>query len=330
MNTVRLLLCGAITMAVCASTHADTVTLTAGDDASGRIEISGDIVDLTGKQITIQRPGGAERDYPTSRVHHIDTTWPAGYEQGLAELAADRYSQAAKLLAAAAQGEPRPWARRLMMEKLMQCYASAGDVTTAGRLLVQLARSDPTTPALQHAPLAWYTTDKVPPAVVDEWLADASPAAQLLGASYALSGSQRTEAIAILTKLARSGDEQLAPLARIESWRADLVTATDDDLARWQRQLREMPEPLQTGGWLVLGDAHLQKRAFDDAALAYLRCHQLAERQPQLAGQALLRAARTLNIAGQVDEAAKLAEQLTRQLPQTAAAREGRVMLQSP
>lgn len=315
-------------IATCAT--ADTVTLSSGEDAQGRVELSGVVVDYTGRQITIRTNGGNERNFPTSRVLAVETRWPEGYEQGSAELAAGNYSRAAELLAAAARADQRPWVRRLAMEHLMECYAAAGDSATAGRLLVELAKSDPATPALERAPLAWHSGTRVAPAVVAEWTASDQPVARLLGASYSLAGSERTAALATLATLARSGDEQIATLAEMQQWRTEVVTAKQADVERWQQRLVELPEALQAGGWLVVGDAWRQLRQADAAALAYLHSSMLAEAEPQLAAAAMVRAAKTLEAAGHQDEAQQLATELVRDYPKTAAAAEAKDMLQSP
>lgn len=308
---------------------ADTVTLSSGDDGQGRIEISGTVVDWTGQQITIRNASGAERKYPAERVREVDTKWPEGYQQGTDELAEGNYSRAAELLAAAARADQRPWGRRLAMQQLMKCYAGAGDAATAGRLLVELAKSDPATPALERAPLAWHASTQVAPAVVDEWLASDQPAAKLLGASYSLSGSKRAAALAALAALARSGHEQIAPLAEMQQWRTEVVTATKADVERWQQRLAAFPNALQPGGWLVVGDTWRQLRETDAAALAYLRSSMLAEQQPQLAAAALLRAAKVLGSGGHQEEAKRLATRLVREYSKTAAAAEAKDMLQS-
>lgn len=323
----RILLC----LALATTARADTVKLSGSDAGAGSIEITGEIVDYTGQAITISRPPAGERDYPASRVVAVDTAWPAGYTAGLDALAAANYAEAAQQLAAAARAERRPWVRRLAMQSLIECYAAAAHPTTAGKLLVEVAKSDPSTPALTHAPLAWHSTDKVPPNVVGEWRESPVPAAQLLGASYSLSGSDRAAAVATLQSLARRGDDQLAPLAEMQLWRAELVTADERDARRWQARLRTFPEPLTAGGWLVLGDAYRQLKQADNAALGYLRCEMLAgERQPQLAAYALGRAAEVLDQAGQGSEAQKLRQQLIRSYPKTDPATKARAVLQSP
>lgn len=328
-RTARLALLAA-TFAQHACSQADTVTLTAGEDNTGTVEIAGEIIDYTGRQITIRRPTG-ERSYPAERVAHIETTWPEGLQAGREALQQRDYARAAELLTTAARGDQRAWARRLAMQDLMQCYAAAGDTATAGRLAIDLARSDPTTPAIAHAPLAWFTVDEVAPATYEAWLADAdSVVAQLLGASHALPTSKRAEALRVLTRLQRDPDPRVSFLALAQAWRGEIVTAQAADLERWDKRIRQAPEAVQAGAWLVLGDAHRQLRQFDQAALAYLRAEMLAARQPHLGAHALWGATRSLQNAGQTNEATRLAEQLLAECPKTAAAERVRAMLQSP
>jgi len=310
--------------------RADTVTLTAGDDNTGTVEIAGEIIDYTGREITIRRPTG-DRSYPADRVANIETTWPDGLQAGREALKREGYARAAELLTSAARSDQRAWARRLAMQDLMQCYAGAGDSATAGRLAIDLARSDPTTPAIDYAPLAWFTTDEVAPATYEAWLADGdSVVAQLLGASHALPTTKRGEALQVLAQLLRDPDPRVAFLARAQSWRAEIVTAKPADLVRWEKLIRQAPESVQAGAWLVLGDAYRQLRQFDQAALAYLRAELLASRQPHLGAHALGGAIRSLQNEGQASEVTRLVEQLLDEYPKTAAAERVRAMLQSP
>lgn len=326
----------------CLTLHADTVVLSSGDE--GTIEITGTVADYTGQTITVRRPTGTERDFAAERVIRVDTEWPAGFEQGRTALEEGNYPLAINLLASAARADQRAWVRRLAMQDLMQCYAAAGDPATAGRLLVELVKSDPTTAAIHHAPLAWQASNQVPQAIVAEWQVNNSPTSQLLAASYALSGSERSQATKQLKVLVRGGDKALAQLAMMQLWRAEIATATPDDIAGWEQRLAKVPPELQAGGWMVVGDAWRQRRQADAAALAYLRSTMLATRQPQLAAQAMWQAARVLDrdahskekqsrekLSGEKlsSEAKKLIEQLLRDYPKTAAANEARRMLQS-
>lgn len=308
---------------------ADTVTLTAGNDQTATVEIIGDIVDYTGNQIAIRRPSG-ERTYPAERVLRIETSWPEGFQAGRDAMAQGDYANATKLITNAARAEQRAWVRRMAMQDLIECYVAAGNRATAGQLLIDLSRSDPTTSAIAHAPLAWIEADGVPPATFEAWLTDSSSVvAQLLGASYALSTGRRNEAIAVLKKLERDPDTRIAFLARSQNWRPQVITANTSDLARWAKLTREAPESAQSGAWTVVGDLHRRFKQLDEAALCYLRAELLADRQPQLAAGTIWQAARTLKADGQQQESARLVDELLAKYPQTAAAGEARAMVQS-
>ncbi|QDU54541.1 tol-pal system YbgF family protein [Aeoliella mucimassa] len=318
----------AIALLLASPAVADTVTLTGSDDGAGRIMVDGQVVDYTGSKLTIKSVAGSERSFPASRVVKIDTKWPDGWHDALTAIDAQKYREAVDLLAKAARTDNRPWVRRLAMQHLMHCYAATGDYMTAGRLLVELARSDIATPALAEAPLAWYADDSIPAAATNEWLDNTEvPIAQLLGASYALATAERGRAEQAIDKLLKSPDPSIAWLAEMQSWRPQIVTAKADDVARWETRVRQAPESLQAGGWLVLGDARRQLKQYDPAALAYLRASMLAKPQPQLAAHSLWRASEVLRLAGQVEEATKLARQVVDEYPQTAPAREAQGVL---
>lgn len=317
----------ALALYVAGSVSADTARLSSGE--RGTIEITGTVVDYTGEKITIERPGGQERSFPAGRVIYIDTDWPPGYETGQAALAERDYRRAVQQLTSAARGDQRPWVRRLAMTGLMQCYAAAGDWTTAGDLLVAIAASDPTTQALDTAPLAWFPIAGVPRDKVEAWLASDMPVARLLGASHALQTSRRDQALAVLRELQQTDDPRVATLATAQRWRAETVTATPEDVARWEAQLRQAPEAVQAGGWLVIGDALTRLGEHDRAVLAYLRVPVLYAQQRQLAARALLEAARVLLRSGERDEAARIARELAADYADLPPAKEVQNLLQS-
>ncbi len=309
--------------------HADTFRL-ATKNAAGSVEVTGTIVDYTGEKITLERTGGAPRAYPAERVVDVDTEWPKGYEAGEAALAEHDYPSAIRQFTAAARHDQRPWVRRLAMTQLMQAYTAVGDWTTAGDLLLAISRSDPTTPALDAAPLAWFPVEGVPRGKIDAWLSgDSSPAARLMGASHAMQTSLRGEALKHLRALQRSGDPRIAFLARAQSWRAAIVTAKRADIDRWETILRDSPERLRAGAWFVVGEARRQQRQHDAAVLAYLRVPLLFPEHRQLAARALWEAAQAAQSAGRQDESAQIAQELIRDYAETPPAHDARAMLQS-
>ena len=326
---LRPLLALTLLLALAPGVGADRVEL-ATEKGAGVIEVEGKVIDFTGEKITLERLSGMQKSYRASRVRRVDTDWPDGYLAGQAALQKRDYAEAIRQLTAATRKEQRPWVRRLAMTSLMQAYVARGDWSTGGDLLVAIAGSDPTTAALDQAPLAWFPISGVPRGKVEQWLADArSPTARLLGASHAMQTNRRNDALRELQKLQQSGDPRIAFLAQSQAWRASVVSAKQAEIDRWKKRTLQSPERLQAGAWLVIGDGYRQQRQYDDALLAYLRLPTLHAEQPQLAAEGLLKAAQTAQAAGQHDEVAKLAAELLRDYAETPPAKQARAMLQS-
>ena len=108
------------------------------------------------------------------------------------------------------------------------------------------------------------------------------PPAVLLGASWLLA-TRRTEAAAALEETAKLNDARLAGLATIQLWRTKLVTATIDDVRRWQVQLEKIPAEIQAAGWYILGDCFSRLGQGEAASLAYLKVAILFREQRSMA-----------------------------------------------
>lgn len=330
MNSPRLgALLAVVSLVLGGTTRGDTVRLQTGDDLSGTVEITGEIVDYTGREIVVRRPGARDQAYPASRVLGVDTRWPEGYEAGRAALAARDFPTAIAQFTAAARTDQRPWVRRLLMLDLMRSYSAQGNWLQSGELFVSLATSDPATPALDEAPLAWFALSGVPRSRVEGWLQSDLPAAQLLGASHALSTNLRGEALQVLQRLRTSPDPRIALLAETQIWRTEMVTAKLADVEQWQRIL-DRNEAVRGGGpWLVVGEALARHNQTDRGMLAYLRVPVLSGQQRQLAARGLLAAAQLAVKQGRTDEAERMLAELTRDYPDTPPAEQGGAMLQS-
>jgi len=154
------------------------------------------------------------------------------------------------------------------------------------------------------------------------WLAARRvPVAALLGASWLLA-TRRAEAAAVLEEIARSSNPRLAGLATIQLWRTSLVTATGDDVARWQAQLEKMPPEIQAAGWYVVGEIQARQEQPEAASLAYLKVPILFRQQRPMAADALLAAGKQLEKMSQATQAAALFRELVHDFPHLTAAKE--------
>lgn len=319
-------------LATCVATAEDVVYLTPEGQDHGRVALRGQIVDYTGEAITIAGLTGSPRRYPAKRVLEVETQWQDAHKAGRDALAKHDFEAAARQLAEANGAEKRVWVRRLILEELMRADMALGRPEQAGELLLALVQSDPSTPALDDAPLAWFPDDRVSRAKAEAWLAKRDQTvAVLLGASYLLSTNSATEARQALYDLLRQSDPRITALAQAQLWRSELLRANADDAAKWAARIEQLPEPLRAGPYFVLGQAYERLGLPDDAALAYLHVPVLFPERRELAARALVSAGRLMNRSGSTDEAVQMwkevltaysdtpqrseAEQLLKELP---------------
>jgi tetratricopeptide (TPR) repeat protein len=268
----------------------DTVYLS--KNGGGRTKISGRIVDYGGMGLSLELPGGRSLTYPAAEVTKIETKYTPEQIAGDQALQQGRWKDALVQFQKAMESEPRRWVRRQLVARWVECYQALGQPDRAGEAFLLLLRDDPQTLYFACIPLAWLPRQPDPRTeqLAGQWMARPEPAAVLLGASHLLSTSQRAAALDRLKKLATDADRRVALLAAAQIWRTELSRADDDALARWDRTIEKLPEPLRAGPYYVLGSARLQRQHYQQAALAFLRLPILHSHHRALAAQALLEA----------------------------------------
>lgn len=211
--------------------------------------------------------------------------------------------------------EKRPWARRTVLAELVTCYHALGRDELAGDAFLAIVASDPSTPAYERIPLAWFAGESVSESKAAAWMARPDhPPAVLLGASHLLATAQRASALMTLRRLAADdSDPRVRALAAAQLWRPRIVTAKAADLHRWQQRIEKMPPSVRGGPYFVLAQANARLGQHDAAALAYLRPPIRFHQDRPLAARSLLGAARSVERAGHPDEA----EQMLREVVQT-------------
>ena len=286
---------------------AEDAVVLRSESGAGEFRVPGEIIDYTGRAIRIRSDQGLERSYAADRVVRIETEWTLEHVAGDEAQAAGQFAAAIEQYRRAVQTEPRTWVRRKILAELVWCYRAAGRQEAAGDAFLLLLSSDPATPYFDSIPLAWLPTEAVSPQRATAWLErDDLPAAQLLGASYLMSGAQRGAALAALDQLAQHDDPRIAALAIAQRWRAEAFQATAAETAAWMQVIEQMPEPLRGGAYFVLGQTLARQRRHDEAALALLRVPILFDRDRELAAAALVLAGQSLEQASQPDEARRL------------------------
>lgn len=310
----------------------DSITVLTGKDAKTRTSRTGEVVDYTGESLQLKASSGRIENIPAARVVEIRTQWTPAHERGDALRGEGKLEEAINAYKQAKRDEPRAWARRKIMAELVVCYAEVGRFDVAGDEWLAIVSSDPLTTHYNVVPVAWRS---LPPDAALEpralaWLHGKAPAAQVLGASWSLTGSQRNAAMTALDGLAGSKtvDPRVRSLAQIQLWRTKLISARQDEVQRWQSALEQMPVEIRAGGYFVVGEALARLKQSEDAALAYLHVPLVHNQQRAMAAGALVAAAKEHEKLGRGEQAAGLYREVLSGYSRTAAAEEARAWLE--
>ncbi|MGI8978912.1 MAG: tetratricopeptide repeat protein [Pirellulaceae bacterium] len=310
----------------------DSVTVLTGKDAKTRTNRTGEVVDFTGESLQLKSSSGRIENIPAARVVEIRTQWTPAHERGDALRGEGKLEEAINAYKQAKRDEPRAWARRKIMAELVVCYAEVGRFDVAGDEWLAIVSSDPLTTHYNVVPVAWRS---LPPDAALEpralaWLHSKAPAAQVLGASWLLTGPQRSAAMTALDGLAGSKtvDVRIRSLAQIQLWRTKLVSAKREDVQRWQSAIEQMPAEVRAGGYFVVGDALARLNQSEDAALAYLHIPLVYNQQRAMAADALIATAKEHEKLERGEQAAGLYREVLSGYSRTAAAEEARAWLE--
>ena len=307
-----------VILAILFSPAASQDTVYIAGSTGGQTKITGRVLDYTGRELRLQLPGGREQSFPAEKVLRVETPYTPHQTDADRLFAKNRFDPALALYLKAAETEPRRWVRRLIIARTVWCYRALDRPERAGEEFLLLIRDDPNTPYFDCIPLAWIP--RQPPVDLElaarQWIKRKEPAAQLLGASHLLTGPHRSAALKQLGRLAAGTDRQVAALALAQTWRAELVTATPQQIDGWQRLIEQMPEPLAAGPYFVLGRARTRHQQHQQAALALLRVAILYPQQRPLAAQSLLEAGRALEKLDRTRGALRLYRELLRNHPE--------------
>lgn len=293
--------------------------------------LTGTIVDYNGKELRMELTGGQTTVVPAARVAEIQFQRSEAHAQAREHFAAGRYAESVDAYRTAVQQEMRPWVRRILLAEVVTCFESQGEIIRAAETYLSLLKLDEHWQYFERIPLAWTTSfvDGAVEARAATWLERRdSPPAQLLGASWSLSGPRRGVAVELLRELSNHTDPRIAHLADAQLWRANLATVGPQELNAWQGQIDRMPAELRPGPYLVLGKGWLAQDArklgptsdaHKQAANAFLRAPVLVPERHALAAAGLEGAADALARLQWHDEETSVLRELASRFPQSAA-----------
>jgi tetratricopeptide (TPR) repeat protein len=310
----------------------DTVTLLTGKDAKTRTSRTGEIVEYTGESLQLKSSSGRVENIPAARVVDIRSTWTLTHERGDSLRAEGKLEEAINAYKQALRDESRVWARRKIMAELVGCYAELGRFDSAGEEWLAIVKSDQLTMHYEVIPVAWHAI--LPDAALESramaWLNRKEPAPQLLGASWLLTGAQRSAAITALEALvtSKTADPRIRSLAQIQLWRTKLVTAKLDEVQRWQSAIEQMPAEIRASGYFVAGEALARLAKSEEASLAFLHIPLVHPQQRVMAADALIAAAQQLENLKRTEQAVGLYREVLSGYSRTAAAEEAKTRLE--
>jgi tetratricopeptide (TPR) repeat protein len=312
----------------------DRVVLKRGR-SSGRMTVSGEVIDFTGEEIRIRSSAGdAVRTYPAAEVVAVETAQSESHDRALAALAAGRVDEAIDEFEAALRTESRAWVRREILAQLVSCALRRGDYPSAKARFLTLLKGDPQTRHFRRIPLAW-TAEDVPPAARDEahaWLGDSSEAAQLIGASLLVEDpSHQMAARTVLRALAASPDPRIQAYAQMQGWRLELAAENPGDsrIRHWEERIEELSPDLRAGPAYVLGRAYATRHDYELAAATLLWLPLVDDHDFRLSARACLEAGLALDKIGQHAEARGLFREVAERYGKTPSGAEARRMLKS-
>jgi hypothetical protein len=285
-------------------------------DAPQVVEFDGVISDWTREKLTLVKPQGTGiTTYPGDLVIGIDPGWKLQEFAAVHELFCQRrfnevikQGQTALLLS----GAPR-WQQRLLVTEMVQSACAIGQWGVAGRIFGFLVKDDPPDLLLASMPLPW--SDEVLTAgasvTIDaaKWLDDESPAMQLLGASWSISGELRPRAIQTLQSLSQSESVLLAGFAKAQLWRTiPPGDALSSQQPQWYALRDALPLPGQAGPTMLLGYRLEQSNQHDLAIAEWLRIASLHADRYHLHRGAIEKAIANCKSTGRDDLGRRLAE----------------------
>lgn len=297
----------------------DSVTYRNSDRVPQTKTLSGEITNYSGKSLIIKvRDRDVKLD--SNRVLSFKTEFTEPHKKAIEAMKANRYAEAYSLLTAARREEKRQWVIRLIISKRVVCLSAIGKPAPAIDDFLLISKVDPATQYFANIPLNWIVSNPESSlqAKAASLIDSPNEAANLIGASWSLSGANRTAAIAKLKLLTESKDLRVAFLAAAQLWRTEIATVNLGKLDKWKSVLKRMPKKLRAGPLTFLASAMLKLDPnSEEAILAFSKVRILHNEQYRLGGYSLLQMAQTLDRMGKTEQADRLWRELLTQFAST-------------
>ncbi|GAB5404507.1 MAG: hypothetical protein Aurels2KO_27380 [Aureliella sp.] len=233
--------------------------VTSADDAwttRPKVQRRGAINEFDGQILELTPADGKKLRVGSHFVTELSFQWSTTAAAAADKLVDERkYVEAVKAIEAAYPALPK-WQQRLLLARMVHSLSAAGKDRIAGIIFINLAAANPPPIVYADMPLCWTTkqTDSSHAGEARKWIVAEDEVSQLLGASWLLSGSMRTESERILRKLKSSKNQTIAALATAQSWRLASPPESKERATQWMKFRDNLILPLQIGPTEFLAD----------------------------------------------------------------------------
>lgn len=221
-----------------------------------RVQRRGIIQEFNGQILELVSTDGKKLRVGSHYVTDLSFQWSTTEATAADKLVDQRkYIEAVKAIEAAYPALPK-WQQRLLLARMVQSLSAAGKDRIACIIFINLAAANPPPIAYADIPLCW-TTEQADPSHAGEarkWMVAEDEVSQLLGASWLLSGSNRSESERLLRKLKASQNQTIAALATAQSWRIATPPESKQRATQWLEFRDNLILPLQLGPTEFLAD----------------------------------------------------------------------------
>ncbi len=302
------------------------MVLVSNDQSRPPVRWSGHIVDFTGRELILERSPGRVQRLDPLEILEFHTAWPETYRRATERAAAGDWSAALASWRQALDQELRPWAKRLVVLRMVRAHYELGQFDAAGELFAALVEQDPYPPYFADWPIPWGENPRIAPLErkAMTWTQGRFAAVRLLGAAWLIGTDRHSHAQSVLAELTNDAHLTVRTWAQCQLWRSTSIhTSSRVDRDQCEALIRELPESLQAGPYFVLGQLCQEESDPQGAMLAYLRVAIVHADRQRLASEALWRAAVELQKTNP-QQAAVLYAEFAKKFSQTALAEEAR------
>lgn len=274
--------------------------------------LSGVIVDLSGLNVVLRRPGNTVDIIKLRDISSLRFQKSAEFDDGLLKLRNREWQAALVALKAAAGNESRVWVVREIRASMAQAQRALGQFEDCIATIEAILAEDPESRHVVELPLTW--DERLPQehrvVMTAADLPSRSLARKLTAASALLQDPvHHDSALRALQAIQSSARGVLQQLAETQQWRVRLLEPAglrDSEISRWNEQAQYFDRRTRSGPEFLIGRALMAVHDYDNAATSLLWMPLMEPLDPPTTAASLAEAITALEMSGRSMEATRL------------------------